>query len=144
MSVSQGPSSRHAVTHYAVREVFRDEGGVPIASLVDVELETGRTHQIRVHLAHGGHPVLGDPVYGSGFKTSARRLNEKAQTALAMLDRQALHAAGLGFEHPVTGKRFDFESPLPADFAALLEALRCLAGIKPSARKPPARRARSK
>jgi len=144
MSVSQGPSSRRAVTHYAVREVFRDEGGVPIASLVDVELETGRTHQIRVHLAHGGHPVLGDPVYGSGFKSSARRLDEKAQTALAKLDRQALHAAGLGFEHPVTGKRFDFESALPADFAVLLEALRGLAGIKPSARKPAARRARSK
>ncbi len=142
MTVTRAAEARHAVTHYAVQEIFRDESGAPIASLLELELETGRTHQIRVHLAHNGHPVMGDPVYGSGFKSSARRLNEKAQSALVKLDRQALHAAGLGFEHPVTGKRLDFESALPADFAALLEALRNSAGSKrPAARKTRAPRA---
>ncbi len=144
MAISQGPTSRHAVTHYGVLEVFRDEKGVPIASLMELELETGRTHQIRVHLTHNGHPVMGDPVYGSGFKSSARKLSEKAQSALAQLDRQALHAAGLGFEHPVTGKRLSFESPMPADFSALLVALRGPEASKAAARKAPARRSRAK
>jgi len=144
MAISQGPTSRHAVTHYAVLEVFRDEKGVPIASLMELELETGRTHQIRVHLAHNGHPVMGDPVYGSGFKSSARRLNEKAQAALTRLDRQALHAGGLGFEHPATGKRLAFESPLPSDFSALLDALRGAAVPKAANKKSPARKPRSK
>ena len=144
MAISEGPTSRHAVTHYAVLEVFRDDKGVPIATLMELELETGRTHQIRVHLAHNGHPVMGDPVYGSGFKSSARRLSEKAQAALTQLDRQALHAAGLGFEHPVSGKRLSFESPIPADFTALLEALRGPAATKAAARKTPARKPRAK
>jgi len=144
MSVSRAGDARHAVTHYAVREIFRDESGVPIASFIELELETGRTHQIRVHLAHAGHPVLGDPVYGSGFKSSAKRLNEKAQAALAKLDRQALHAAGLGFEHPVTGKRLSFESPLPADFSAVLEALRGPAVKRPAGRRASPGKARSK
>lgn len=144
MAISEGPTSRHAVTHYALLEVFRDAEGVPIASLMALELETGRTHQIRLHLAHIGHPVLGDPVYGSGFKSSARRLGEKAQTALARLDRQALHAAGLGFEHPVTGKRLSFESALPADFDALLTALRGKTPTKAAAKKKPAPKTRSK
>ena len=135
MTVSQAAEARHAVTHYALLEVFRDEAGVPIASLAELALETGRTHQIRVHLAHIGHPVLGDPVYGSGFKSSARRLSERARAALLKLDRQALHAAGLGFEHPVMGKRLSFESPLPADFSALLEALRGTTGTKTPPRK---------
>ncbi|MFN3745826.1 MAG: RluA family pseudouridine synthase [Hyphomicrobiaceae bacterium] len=138
MAVSRATQARHAVTHYAVLEIFRDEAGAPIASLIELALETGRTHQIRVHLAHSGHPVMGDPVYGSGFKASARRLSEKAQAALAKLGRQALHAAGLSFEHPVKGKRLSFESPLPADFAALLHALRT------GARRAGARRPGSK
>jgi 23S rRNA pseudouridine1911/1915/1917 synthase len=140
MTVTRAADARHAVTHYAVREVFRDEHGVPIVSFLELELETGRTHQIRVHLAHGGHPVLGDPVYGSSFKSSARRLSEKAQLALVNLGRQALHAAGLGFEHPVTGNRLSFESALPADFRALLEALRNSSRSK----TPAPRRTRSK
>jgi 23S rRNA pseudouridine1911/1915/1917 synthase len=135
MAVSQGPTARHAVTHYAVLEIFRDAEGVPLATLMELELETGRTHQIRVHLAEIGHPVMGDPVYGSGFAASARRLDEKTQTALANLGRQALHAAGLGFVHPVTRRKLAFESAPPADFAALLAALRGPAGLKPSARK---------
>jgi 23S rRNA pseudouridine1911/1915/1917 synthase len=135
MAVSQGPTARHAVTHYAVLEIFRDSEGVPLATLLELELETGRTHQIRVHLAEIGHPVMGDPVYGSGFASSARRLDEKAQTALANLGRQALHAAGLGFVHPTTRRRLAFKSSPPADFAALLDALRGPAGLKASARK---------
>jgi 23S rRNA pseudouridine1911/1915/1917 synthase len=152
MAVSQGPTARHAVTHYALLEVFRDGEGVPLASLLELELETGRTHQIRVHLAEIGHPVLGDPVYGSGFAASARRLDEKAQAALKNLGRQALHAAGLGFEHPVTRRKLAFERAPPSEFAGLLDALRGPAGTMTKARKkerpnkpaaPAARRPRS-
>ena len=135
MAVSQGPTARHAVTHYVVLEIYRDSEGVPLATLLELELETGRTHQIRVHLAEIGHPVLGDPVYGSGFASSARRLDEKAQVALKNLGRQALHGAGLGFVHPVTGRKLAFESAPPADFATLLAALRGAAGVKTNARK---------
>ncbi len=135
MAVSQGPTARHAVTHYSVLEIFRDSEGVPLATLMELELETGRTHQIRVHLAEIGHPVMGDPVYGSGFAASARRLDEKTQAAFANLGRQALHAAGLGFEHPVTRRKLTFESAPPADFANLLAALRGPGGVKASTRK---------
>ena len=76
-----------------------------------------------MHLAHIGHPLLGDMTYGAGFKASARKLSADAQAALADLGRQALHAAGLAFVHPVTGKRLAFESPPPADMARLLAAL---------------------
>jgi 23S rRNA pseudouridine1911/1915/1917 synthase len=88
-------------------------------------LETGRTHQIRVHLAHIGHPLLGDSVYGAGFKTKASRLAPRARMALEGLGRQALHAATLGFEHPITGEPLLFESPPPDDLATFLAALRC-------------------
>nr|WP_255726730.1 RluA family pseudouridine synthase [Microvirga sp. ACRRW] len=113
---------RYAITHYALLEAL--PSGNPIASLVQCELETGRTHQIRVHMAHIGHPLLGDSVYGSGFKTKANRLSEPQQDALKALNRQALHAAVLGFEHPRTGEFLRFESPIPADLALLLETLR--------------------
>jgi 23S rRNA pseudouridine1911/1915/1917 synthase len=96
---------------------------VPVASLVRCELETGRTHQIRVHMAHIGHPLIGDRLYGSGFKTKANRLSEPQRDALAALGRQALHAAVLGFEHPRTGRALRFESPLPDDMRTLLTAL---------------------
>ncbi len=141
MSVSQGPSARHAVTHYGLLEVFRDAEGVPLASLLELELETGRTHQIRVHLANIGHPVMGDPVYGSGFASSARRLDETAQAALTALGRQALHAAGLGFVHPVTRRKLAFESALPADFTRLLETLARAGSVKPKVGRPAARTA---
>ena len=122
-------TSREAITHYQVVEVFNSElrggrVGAPLASLVKVELETGRTHQIRVHMAHIGHPVLGDTTYGAHFKASERRLTEPQAEALRMLSRQALHAAVLGFEHPITGEAMEFESELPPDMSQLVNALR--------------------
>jgi 23S rRNA pseudouridine1911/1915/1917 synthase len=98
-------TGRHAVTHYRVAEVFA------AATLLDVRLETGRTHQIRVHCAYLGHPVVGDPVYG-------RRPNPWG------LGRQALHAHRLTFLHPVTGAALKFTAPLPVDMAAALRLLR--------------------
>jgi 23S rRNA pseudouridine1911/1915/1917 synthase len=123
ISVVRAERGRRAVTHYEVLERF-GPAGKPLASLLRLVLETGRTHQVRVHLAHIGHPLLGDSAYGAGHKASARRLGAAAQAALAALDRQALHAAELAFVHPVSNKRLQFESPLPPDMVNLLAALR--------------------
>lgn len=122
MRVCPPAHGRIAITHW---ERLRGFGPVqtPLVSLVRCHLETGRTHQIRVHMAHLGHPVLGDPVYGAGFKTKARHLSEDARTLLEGLGRQALHAAHLAFEHPTTGEFLSFDSPLPADLAGLVGAL---------------------
>ncbi|WP_293393147.1 RluA family pseudouridine synthase [Phenylobacterium sp. RIFCSPHIGHO2_01_FULL_69_31] len=112
---------RHAITHYTVARVF-GPSEKPLAARVACRLETGRTHQIRVHLASKGAPCLGDPVYGSGSPSQP----VKEAIAAAGLKRQALHAAVLGFAHPITGETVRFESPLPADMArleALLEKL---------------------
>ena len=115
---------RHAVTRYEVLATYpQGEAASPSPACSRLTLETGRTHQVRVHLAHIGHPLLGDMTYGAGFKASARKLGQAAQAALAALDRQALHAAELAFVHPVTGKRLRFSSPLPADMARLAAAL---------------------
>jgi 23S rRNA pseudouridine1911/1915/1917 synthase len=122
MTVSAPGRGRKAVTRYAVRESF-SVGGRPAASLLALTLETGRTHQVRVHLAHIGHPLMGDTLYGAGFKASARRLGSASRAALEALARQALHAAVLAFEHPITGARLAFESPLPPDMARLAAAL---------------------
>ena len=124
---------REAITHYAVEETFTDADGKPVAARVALVLETGRTHQIRVHMAHIGHPVIGDATYAAGFKASARRLLPDAQASIAQLHRQALHAAELGFEHPVTGKTLRCASPVPADMAALIAALKGPAPPAPSA-----------
>lgn len=110
-----------AVTNYEVLESFR------FLSLVRLVLETGRTHQIRVHMSHIGHPVFGDPVYGGrsrklGKLPSAER--EEAERLLSLMKRQALHARTLGFVHPITGKHLHFESPLPEDMQELLARLR--------------------
>lgn len=150
IAVRHGADARNAVTHYQVIEIFarradetafairptatgsnRGRSGALVkppatlvAALLRIELETGRTHQIRVHLAHIGHPILGDSTYGAGFKASAHLLTEAAAAALLELGRQALHAAELGFIHPVTGERLHFESALPDDMARLAAALR--------------------
>jgi 23S rRNA pseudouridine1911/1915/1917 synthase len=115
---SQSALARSAVTHYEVLDSFG------VASLIRCTLETGRTHQIRVHMAHVGHPVMGDQTYGSGFKSSSAKLTEPARQALKALNRQALHAATLGFEHPVTGRNIRLESALPADMERLLASVK--------------------
>ncbi len=115
---------REAITHYRVEERWPEQK--PLASLVECRLETGRTHQIRVHMASLGHPVVGDRAYGSGFATKAATLPEPAQTVAAEFPRQALHAYLLGFEHPETGEEMTFESELPDDLAALVAAFRAL------------------
>ncbi len=105
---------RHAITHYSVEKTF-GPADKPLAARIACTLETGRTHQIRVHLASVGAPCLGDPLYGSGPPAGSVR----AAIVDAGLTRQALHAAVLGFRHPITGETMRFESPLPADMADL-------------------------
>ncbi|MDB5593341.1 MAG: Pseudouridine synthase [Hyphomicrobiales bacterium] len=122
MAVVRVDKGREAITHWKVEESFVS-GTAPI-SMVSCRLETGRTHQIRVHLAHIGHPLLGDPVYGAGFKTKAANLAPDAREKLDTLHRQALHAFRLGFVHPVTGEELMFESKLPHDLAELAASLR--------------------
>ena len=114
---------REAITHWQLLEKYAGPDEKPVASLLACRLETGRTHQIRVHLAHIGHPLLGDAVYGAGFKTKSSRLGEQGRAALEALGRQALHAYLLGFEHPTTGETLEFKSELPADLARLRHAL---------------------
>ena len=126
----ESEEGRHAVTHYRARETFGelDKGtGLPAAALMECRLETGRTHQIRVHLAHIGAPLIGDATYGRhrGIKAYGEGEAFIAATTLArQFDRQALHAASLGFVHPVTGEDVFAEAPLPEDMAGLLVALR--------------------
>lgn len=115
-------SGRRAVTRFRAVEAF---GGGSL-SLLECWLETGRTHQIRTHLSHIGHAVVGDALYGGGKKASARDLGESAASAVDAFPRQALHARSLGFAHP-DGRRLFFESPIPSDMRGLLDALRCAA-----------------
>ncbi|MFD1797677.1 RluA family pseudouridine synthase [Paracoccus aurantiacus] len=115
-----GERGRHAVTRARLLEEF---GAPPSAMLVECRLETGRTHQIRVHMAHAGLGLIGDPVYGGARKASARALGDAAQS-VQNFPRQALHAARLGFAHPVSGAELEFTSPLPADMQDLLASLR--------------------
>ncbi len=113
---------REAITHYRLEEAYGDTK--PLAALLTCRLETGRTHQIRVHMAHLGCPCLGDPVYGSGAPARA------VQEIVKELDftRQALHAAVLGFVHPITGAKLRFKAPVPDDMQVLLDALRGIGG----------------
>ena len=122
MAVREG--GREAVTHYEVRETFSGHDGKPVASLLACQLETGRTHQIRVHLAHIGHPLLGDSVYGPHFKTKANQLGPQSQAALTALARQALHAFLLVLEHPRTREVLHWEAPLPEELILLQKALK--------------------
>ncbi len=118
------PGGRRAVTRYEIHDRYAGKDGLPVASLIECRLETGRTHQIRVHLTRIGHPLLGDPVYGAGFRTKESQLTPKAAKAFDKLRRQALHAYLLGFVHPVTGKKLTFESRLPPELFRLVEALK--------------------
>lgn len=111
---------RHAVTR--ARTVARF-GTPPVIALMECWLETGRTHQIRVHMAHAGHGLVGDATYGGKRKLARAALAEPVAEAIKAFPRQALHAAVLGFEHPVTGEAIRFEAPLPQDMAELLEQL---------------------
>jgi len=132
MAIREG--GREAVTHWERLERYggqkggarRSEGGrpgEPVASLLACRLETGRTHQIRLHLASIGHPLMGDDVYGPGFRTKSALLPQPAQAALADLGRQALHAHILVVEHPTTGEILRFRSELPQDLGRLRDAL---------------------
>jgi 23S rRNA pseudouridine1911/1915/1917 synthase len=123
MAVLPAGKGREAVTHWRVVATFGHGAGA-IASLLECTLETGRTHQVRVHLAHIGHPLIGDPLYGQGFKSKLRKLPEPLSSKLASLDRQALHAATLAFVHPVTGTLLKFNSPLPPDLGEIVEAFK--------------------
>ncbi len=112
-------TGRHAVTRVRVLQEY----GVPVvAALVECWLETGRTHQIRVHMAHCGHGLIGDPVYGGRRKLSPKVVGQAAVEAAGTYSRQALHAATLGFEHPVNGGMLSFEAQLPTDMANLCAA----------------------
>jgi 23S rRNA pseudouridine1911/1915/1917 synthase len=110
---------REAITHWQVLERYPSVD----AGLVECRLETGRTHQIRVHLASIGSPLLGDRVYGASHRTKASKLGEAARAALDALGRQALHAATLGFAHPRSGETLMFESAPPRAFGELIRAL---------------------
>ncbi len=119
------PDARQAVTHYKVIERYRAaDGTADAAALLDCRLETGRTHQIRVHLAHIGHPLIGDPDYGRALRTKANRLREPARDLALAFPRQALHARLLGFRHPLSGEAMRFETALPDDLARLAACLR--------------------
>jgi 23S rRNA pseudouridine1911/1915/1917 synthase len=118
MAVVTEERGRNAVTHWRLEERLGP------ASLISCRLETGRTHQIRVHLAHIGHPILGDAVYGVGFKSKAAQLSDEGRVALTQLGRQALHAFRLGFVHPVTSVELLFESAPPEDLSKLINVLR--------------------
>ncbi len=117
------PGGRRAVTRLRAMERFGAQEA-PFASLAECRLETGRTHQIRVHAAHIGHPLVGDPVYGRPRAPAARDVGPEIAASLGAFPRQALHAAELGFTHPVTGERLRLESPLPADLRDLVAILR--------------------
>jgi 23S rRNA pseudouridine1911/1915/1917 synthase len=117
--------ARHAITHFLVEERFGEaQKEFATASLVECRLETGRTHQIRVHMAHIGHPVIGDPDYGRAFSTKANRLPESLREKINAFPRQALHARLLAFRHPATHMLMRFEAPLPPDMEEIVDGFR--------------------
>ncbi|MEL6839172.1 MAG: RluA family pseudouridine synthase [Pseudomonadota bacterium] len=116
-------TGRHAVTR---ARIIAPLGMPPAAALIECWLETGRTHQIRVHMAHCGHALIGDPVYGGRRKLSPKAIGDAGVAAVAGFPRQALHAATLGFEHPISGENLAFEAEIPADMRDLLRAIRAM------------------
>jgi 23S rRNA pseudouridine1911/1915/1917 synthase len=126
MAVVGNSKGKHAITHFVLAERFA------YTSRLNVRLETGRTHQIRVHLSHLGHPILGDDTYGGrqvreGPDTRSRRAF--FSNLFDELPGQALHARSLGFEHPTTGEEMDFESPLPDHLSRIIARLREVEGV---------------
>ncbi len=119
ITVSKSNKARHAVTHYKRLASFVD-GQV---THLQCQLETGRTHQIRVHMAHIGHPVLGDALYGSGMKSRAKHLSLAQRGALEAMNRQALHASALGFQHPRMATPLYFEAHMPTDMQMLADRM---------------------
>jgi 23S rRNA pseudouridine1911/1915/1917 synthase len=121
----QREDARHAITHFTVIERFGlHSDGTAMASLVECRLETGRTHQIRVHMAHIGHPLIGDQDYGLAFKTKVNKLPEPLAAKVRAFPRQALHAYLLAFAHPDNAEHMEFETGLPDDMEELVEAFR--------------------
>jgi 23S rRNA pseudouridine1911/1915/1917 synthase len=119
--------ARHAVTHFTVLDRFgQRKDGSFTASLLECRLETGRTHQIRVHMAHIGHPLIGDRDYGLAFRTKANRLPSPLSEQVAAFPRQALHAKLLVFRHPKTNILMRFEAPTPRDMGELVDGFRSL------------------
>lgn len=113
-------SSRDAITHFSVMERYKG------FSLVEVRLETGRTHQIRVHFAYIGHPVVGDPDYGGQNRAFKSNASQVVLNAIRRLSRQALHAQMLEFVHPKTGEYMEFSAPIPEDIQNVIDALRSI------------------
>jgi 23S rRNA pseudouridine1911/1915/1917 synthase len=129
MAILEGPNTkegRHAVTYYKRLQEFGVSSKKPFASWIEAKLETGRTHQVRVHLTSIGHSLLGDPVYGTPSTNQAKwqTLPRDIQQAVEALPGQALHARVLGFDHPITGKKLHFEAELPEAYKNLLESLK--------------------
>jgi 23S rRNA pseudouridine1911/1915/1917 synthase len=129
MAVVEAGSGRHAITHYQRIEEFATAHKKPFASWMEARLETGRTHQVRVHFTSLGHSLLGDPTYGAPGPNQPKwqTLPRDVQQAVQALPGQALHARVLGFEHPVTGQKLHFEAEPPEAFQALLNLLRTYA-----------------
>ncbi len=119
MSVVAPPRGKSAATNYRLMQRFGEA-----ASLVECRLESGRTHQIRVHLTHIGFPIIGDPVYGRGTSARKNALSKQAAQLTGALNRQALHAAVIGFQHPQTGERLKFSSELPRDMKRIVSVLK--------------------
>ena len=123
--VGEGKDGKHAITHWTLVEPFQ------YTSLVRFRLETGRTHQIRVHARHFGHPILGDLTYdGTAIRYGPDAGTRRAffRNLFKAMPRQALHAATLGFVHPTTGEAMDFEAPIPPDMQHVLDRLRAVEG----------------